>query len=62
MKNILDKFDYDYHKLRIDNENINLDNEMEIYYDSDGLYELYSRNWRKCVLALSHIIRNVDLS
>ena len=62
VKNILDKFDNDYINLRKDNENINDDMDIDVNYDEDGLYELYSRHWLNCVLAISRIIKNVDLS
>lgn len=38
-------------------KNINMDIEMGVYYDSDGLYEIIFQT-----LAFSHFIRNVDLS
>ena len=62
VKNILDKFDNDYINLRKDNENINDDMDISVNYDEDGLYELYSRHWLNCVLALYRIIKNVDLA
>jgi len=62
IKNILDKYEEDYHKLRRDNENQDMDIESEVYYDSDGLYELYTRHWFKCVLSLADLIINIDLS
>ena len=62
IKNILDKYEEDYLKLRRDNENQDMDIESEVYYDSDGLYELYTRHWFKCVLSLADLIINIDLS
>ena len=44
------------------NENINMYIDKDVYYDSDGLYELYTRHCLNCVLAPSEVIRNVDLS
>ena len=62
IKNILDKYEEDYLKLRRDNENQDMDIESEVYFDSDGLYELYTPHWFKCVLSLADLIINIDLS
>ena len=62
VKNILDKYEEDYLKLRRDNENQDLDIDNEVYYDSEGLYELYTLHWFKCVISLSEMIINIDLS
>ena len=62
IKNILDNYEEDYNKLRRDNENQDMDIESDVYYDSDGLYELYTRHWIKCMLSLADLIINIDLS
>ena len=60
IKNILDKYDMDYIKLRQENESDDIDMESDVYYDDNGLYEIYTRLWYNCVLSLSEVIRNID--
>ena len=62
VKNVLDKYDEDYLKLRRENENKDIDIDDDVYYNDDNLYELYSRHWFKCVLVLSEVINNIDYS
>ena len=39
-----------------------MDIESELYYDDNRLYKLYTRNCFKCMIALSDVINNIDLS
>ena len=50
----------DYIKLRQKNESDDIDMESDVYYDDNGLYEIYTRLWYNCVLSLSEVIWNID--